>query len=888
MAETYFISYTGRDEEWAKWIAGVLEERGQTVLIQAWDIRAGDNFVSKMNEFVKKCDVCIPVLSQAYLESEFCEEEWTNIYAMAVKGKNKRMIPVRITDVIPDGLFHATVYVDLFHAINAHDEKTAEQLLVEGVSVEKSLRQKPAFPTASAIPRAMFPGTLPSNNLPERNPHFSGREGPLNEIHTQFQSGGAGCIKQTITGLGGVGKTQTATEYAWRFISEYKDAVWLVNAETEIAAFNDCLSFAKAAGLIPENMDETQELTPKQLASYLKSWFASHNSWLFIFDNVENNKVIAPYISGVQTGHLLITTRNRELKQGKSVDIELFTPDEAMQFMRDRLCENINLIDSEPVLTSLVERMNCFPLALEQAGAYIESTNRSCSDYLALLDKRGKLKTLAARQSSPTNYHLAVTETLSLSFDKLGESARQLFNLCTYMSPDEIPLAFFWRQLERLPKPLQEDFGDDFEQDEIIAELLNYSLVKRDGDYLSMHRLIQEIGRDQINDSELDWLGICADAMIEDLREIANYSNYAQREQFARIAGHGAAIAEHAGERYRNDADEADRTVWLYHFIGVGSEALARYDQALMWYQKALMIREETLGKEHLSTAATYNIIAYVCTYQGDYPKALEWNQKALAIHEKVLGREHLTTAATYNDVALVYSHLGDYPRALEWGRKAIEIKEKELGTEHLSTAASYNDVALVCGSQGDYPRALEWFLKASAVFEKELGMEHPYTATTYNNIAYVCSHQGDYTEALEWGLKALAIREKVLGAEHPDTATTYNNIAFIYSHQGNYDQALEWHWKALAIREKVLGKEHRDIAVTYSDVAFIYDSQGDYPKALEWYEKSYRILLYELGNFHPNTKTVKRDMEAAYRSANLDEPFEIWLEKKYGFIAVL
>jgi len=878
MAKTYFISYTGQDKECALWIAGVLEEQHQTVRIQAWDIRPGDNFISKMHDYIKECDVCIPVLSQAYLESDFCEAEWTNFYAMAAKRKEKRMIPVRVTNVIPDGLFQALVYIDLY---NIHDDKERKLRLL--ADLEEASRQIPSFPIAYLKPRALFHGSLLPNNLPDRNLYFSGREGQLNELYTHFQSGGAGCKKQTITGLGGVGKTQTATEYAWRFISNYKDAVWLVNAETEITAFSDCLGFAKSVGLLSENMDETKELTLKQLADHLKSWFAVNNSWLFIFDNVEQSEVITPYTSGVQTGHILITTRNRELKQGKSVGTDLFTPDEAAQFMRARLRENADLLDNETALTALIERMNCFPLALEQAGAYMESTHRSSSDYLALLDKRGTLKTLAARQSMPTNYHLATIETLALSFDKLSESARQLLNLCTYMSPDRIPLAFFLRQLERLPNPLQEDFDDDFAQDELVVELLKYSLAKRDGDFLSIHRLVQEIGRDQVNDSGTDWLGICVDVATEDLQGMADYSSREKREQFERIVAHGAAIAGQAENTHFDDEIKKAQTSRLYYLLGKGCTELAWYEQALEWYKRDLAIREIVLGKEHEHTALTYSCVAGVHFRQGNYLMALEWYQRALAIYEKVLGREHPSTAAIYSGIAGVYGNQGDNLKAQEWNQKALAIREKVQGKEHPDTAILYNNIAENYRKQGNHTEALEWYQTALAIHEEVLGKEHPDTANTYHNIAAVYYDQDDYLKAQEWNQKALAIREKVLGMEHPDIANTYNSIAAVYYNQGDDSKALEFYQKALAIYEKVFSEENPDTAIIYNNIAGVYNSQRDYSKAFEWYEKSFRVLLHKLGDSHPNTKTIIRNLKTAYNNANHSEPFETWLERKLG-----
>lgn len=821
MAKTYFISYTGQDKEWANWIAAVLEEQGQTVLNPEWDIRAGDNFVSKMNEFIRKCDVCIPVLSQAYLESAYCTAEWTNIFAVVVKEKEKRMIPVRVSDVNPDGLFYATVYVDLYDEILAHDEKAAEKKLIEGVISDEASRDKPGFPTATATPptaqtatphttpRASFPGALPLNNLQERNPHFTGREEQLGAIRLQFRSGGAGCVKQTITGLGGIGKTQTAIEYAWRSIHDYKDTVWFVNAETELSAFSDCLGFAKAAGVAPEQPDGAGEPTPDKLASLLKAWFAAHNSWLFIFDNVERREVISPYLSNVQTGHILFTTRERELKQGKLVGVESFTHAEAARFMRDRLYDCIELVDDEAALVQLVMRMNNFPLALEQAAAYMARANRSCSDYIALLEKHGALKTLSAKMSRPSNYLLAVNETLSLSYEKLSGSARQLLNLCAYMYPDGIPLALFTRQIESLPMPLKEGLSDDFSQDEIIMELLNYSLVKRDGDYLSMHRFLQEVCREQACNDGTDWPNLCIDAIISDLPKESDYGSRANRDKFERIAAHASSAAGHICVERRDDADIREKAAWAYYLLGYGGTELTWYWQALEWYKQALELEIEIYGEQQQITARTLNDIGVVYSHTGEYEESLAWLTRAMSIREAVLGDEHPEYANSCNNIAYAYSSQGDYELALAWYNKTVGIQEKAPGPDDPALAKTYNNIGFTHSGRGEYPEALKCYLKALKIYANSSYRYRVEGSNVMINIGEVCEHLRDFTEALSWYLKALGIREDVLGSDHPKTVYTYISIAEVHHALRDYSSALEWLHKALAARERVLGSEH-------------------------------------------------------------------------------
>jgi len=140
--EIYFVSYTAKDEHIATWIARILEAHGQTVRLEAWDIRAGDNFFLKMHEFLLECDICVPVYSQEYFNSAFCMEEWSNALVVAIYEKRKRVIPVRIADVKPNGILSGRVYIDL-HSI--HDESEAKEKLLLGFGLKNSRDNKPLY-----------------------------------------------------------------------------------------------------------------------------------------------------------------------------------------------------------------------------------------------------------------------------------------------------------------------------------------------------------------------------------------------------------------------------------------------------------------------------------------------------------------------------------------------------------------------------------------------------------------------------------------------------------------------------------------------------------------------------------------------------------------------
>lgn len=152
----FFISYNKDDKMWAKWIAGTLEENGYTTLIQAWDFRPGNNFVLEMQHALKICKRSIVVLSQSYLDSDYCQPEWVAMFIKDPLGKKKSLIPVRISNIEPEGLLSGIIYIDLF---NVENEESAVKKLLYGVDIKENPRKKPVFPVGK--------GSLsyPGNNL---------------------------------------------------------------------------------------------------------------------------------------------------------------------------------------------------------------------------------------------------------------------------------------------------------------------------------------------------------------------------------------------------------------------------------------------------------------------------------------------------------------------------------------------------------------------------------------------------------------------------------------------------------------------------------------------------------------------------------------------------
>jgi hypothetical protein len=257
-----------------------------------YDSKPGGNFKKFMHKALIESDAVLCVVSEKYLQSENCIDEWTSADAL-----DKPFIPLRIEGVRPEGLLAPRVYINLF---GEKDSGLVREKMLDGL--EHALKDVPTRPTdaprfpggptrptteprfpggqakaaeAVAGPEPQFPGAMPSNNLPRQNPYFAGRKQQLNDIFKAFCAGGPVSVNQTISGLGGVGKTQTAIHYAYTRSDQYTDAIWFVNAETRASILTSYGEFLTTQGLAEQNSDEDA------IAARTKNWLSADGVKLF-------------------------------------------------------------------------------------------------------------------------------------------------------------------------------------------------------------------------------------------------------------------------------------------------------------------------------------------------------------------------------------------------------------------------------------------------------------------------------------------------------------------------------------------------------------------------------------------------------------------------------
>jgi hypothetical protein len=483
----FFVSYTQADRAWAEWIAWILEEDGRRVLIQAWDFVPGSNWIQSMQEGAARAERTIAVLSRAYLQSVFGGAEWQAAWAEDPTGAGRKLLPIRVEDCDRLGLLRRVVAVDVFGVDEAKARARLRGAVATALQGRGKPEEAPVFPgRGRAAPRqARFPGSMPTIwKVPARNPNFTGRDDALERMARVLRAGSTETV-HSVHGMGGVGKTSLAVEYAHAHASDY-DLVWLIAAEERTALPDQFAQLAARLGL------ETAA-DPEELRARLHDALRTVPGWLLIFDNADDVDSIAEWLPTVPLppgipGHVVVTTRRAGFTAlGDVLDLDVLDPASAVAMLNKRLP------DLDPHMgTRIAEALGRLPLALEQAAAYLDRTRVPPDRYLDLLTTRTSDMLPKGVVASRANVTLATLWDLSLQqVQEQDPAATQLLDICAYFAPEAIPEDLFTQHPDHLPAPLAEAAADDLAFNETVAVLVDYALVKRTASGLQLHRLVQ-------------------------------------------------------------------------------------------------------------------------------------------------------------------------------------------------------------------------------------------------------------------------------------------------------------------------------------------------------------------------------------------------------------
>jgi tetratricopeptide (TPR) repeat protein len=697
-----------------------------------------------------------------------------------------------------------------------------------------------------------------------RNPFFTGRDDVLSQLHHELQveSTVALAPPQGITGLGGIGKTQTALEYAYRYYAEY-DAVFWIDADSLQTLTTSFMDIAKVLRL-----SECNEQNQSIIVEAVLRWLRLHTRWLLVFDNIENLSAIEPFLPRAGPGHLLFTTRSLALRGiANHLEVRAMAPEIGALFLLRRAellstTDTLNMAHTadRKIAHKISQEVDGFPLALDQAGAYIKEAPCPLSDYLTLyLTRRQEM--LRTRGNTATHYPASVATTWFLSFEQVSPAATDLLNFCAFLAPSSIPEEVLIQGAQHLPPLLQSAVIHPLQLDQIIASLRNYSLIGRNADEtLNIHRLVQTVLRDDLSAEEAQRWKRRAVLAVNDASP--NVEDVTLRPACERWIAHALVCADWLEQEHMQHPEAAN----LLGVAGYYLDARARYQEAVPLLKKALILNKKIFGPEHPEFAIELNNLAALYKNLGQYTDAEPLYLQALAIDEQAFGADDPAIAIELNNLADLYSAQGKYAQAESFAKRALAIYEQTKGRMHHLTADSLHTLATIYKNWGQYREAELLYQRALAIREQYLGPTHPDTAHSLNNLAELFRLQGKYVQAEPLLKRAFSINEQVLGPEHPDTLNNLSNLAILYAEQGKYDEAEPLSLRVVVISEQALGPEHPDLAISLNNLALLYQDQGKCEAAEPLLKRALTINELLLGPDHANTASSLNNLAMLYR----------------------
>jgi tetratricopeptide (TPR) repeat protein len=629
-----------------------------------------------------------------------------------------------------------------------------------------------ALVKAAAKPRRQ-PGNLPLASLGDL---FKGREKALEELRAALASAkGGGVLVRALHGLGGVGKTRLAIEYAWEREADYS-ALLFVRAENPAAMNANLAALVGASALdLPEKEAREDEA---KIEAVLR-WLGANPTWLIILDNVDDPeavKAVAELMPRLKGGHVIVTARAANFPPTiRKLELDTLDEEPATQFLLERTADDRQLAkDDEAQARTLARELGGLALGLEQAGAHIATDHIGLARYLTLWNENRE-KALGWSDPTLTKSERTLATTRVTSVARLTPESHRLLDRLAMLAPDPIP-----DSLLDTPVPGE---AADYDVQKARAGLFAYSLIARtrgaDGQGFVIHRLVQDFARRAMSEvrrtealrAALGWVD---EALVGDPGDVRTWP------VLSPLAPHAIAVAQRADE-----ARITDSTGRVLSYLGLLSKAKARYDEAEPLLQRALVIDEARLGPNHSTVATRLNNLADLFHDTNRRAQSEPLFRRALKIDEASLGPNHSTVATRLNNLAVLLTNTNRFSEAEPLYRRALAINEGHLGPDHPTVATTLNNLGLLLTNIDRHDDAEPLLQRALLIDDARLGPNHPAVARDLNNLAGLLQQTNRLGAAEPLCRRALAIVEASMGLDHPNTATVRRKLAAIEAARG-------------------------------------------------------------------------------------------------------
>jgi len=725
--------------------------------------------------------------------------------------------------------------------------------------------------------------------IPQRNRNFTGRKDLLERLHAGIATQVTAVVPHALHGLGGVGKTQVAIEYAYRFRGEY-DLVWWISSDQPVLLRSSLAALAPYLGLPSATAIGIEDCASAVIATLERG--QPYAKWLLIFDNADKPEDLKELLPK-GPGHILITSRNHRWHEVDVVDtvaVDVFTRTESIEFLKKRVPALINDDDAD----RLAEELGDLPLALEQAGALQSETGMGIGEYLRRLKEQATLLLGEGRQSE---YPVSMTAAWSLSVSQLKEivpEAIVLLRCCAFFGPEPIPLDVFVpvsaqigaQPLKAVDPALRALLSNPVLLSRAINQLGRYALARIDdwSRTVQVHRLVQALLRDELALPERTairhqvHLLLAAAVITREPDENKNWDRYLELLAHAVPAQvthcHDPAVrvfcldlvrylyssgdyrtsrslVEELITEWESDphSDIRDTLTAKWH---LGNVVRALGEDTYELNHQTLNQMTEQLGAEDRVTLIQFNSYGADLRARGEFWDALNHDKDSLESHRRVFGESDRVTLRCMNNLAVDYGLVSDY-------EKARDLYVETLQLQHLpNSGVSPTEVLIVRAGLartvrlgGAYQDACYLGSDAVAFGRVNLRPDHPWTLRTAKDYSIAMRRAGMVDEALELARDTYAQELRIFGPSHPDTLAAAMNLANALRSTDQVDKGFGYAAETARRYPDLYGPDHPYNFGCSGNLALLLRVRGDVEAARRLDEISLAGFDARLGRDH-------------------------------------
>lgn len=668
-----------------------------------------------------------------------------------------------------------------------------------------------------------------------------------------------------ITGPGGIGKSALAAHWAATHRASL-DVAWWMRADAEVDL---------EAGL--EQLGTALQISAKHGYEELLSWLRKNTSWALILDNARGPELMTPLQGVLENGVVIVTSKNPNWRpHADPVQLGPLTESESLELLQSRA----GRVTGE--VTELAADLGGLPLALIQAGSFIQATGTSVPRYRQLLASRfGELMEVGTGDDHPAGVWATWHEAFAAARSE-NSLVGPLIQTLSFLAPDPVPALVFSGQghgHDHTPvDSVNELMADELRFAEVVAVARRYSLVEASADMLSMmHDVFQRIARDSLGETERDEyilaavsvvyhalpedatgyevhpaalillphalsaLGHAIDArlahpvLVRLIIEVGRFLQYLWALEDARsLLEFGMAVAEVLGE------PEPRATLILTALYADVLSKLGLYEQALPVADRATALAREQ-GDLHEEASALARR-GWLASEMGQLEEGSKYLEAALKLDGELHGENSTLYAAHLNNLGIIRERQGRLLESYELQKRALDISI-ELGEYGREAAVQLGNLAASAASLGRVREALHLATQALRRMEELFSSPNHDIALSRMKLGMAEMDLGRPEVAARIFLQARSELIGVLGTNvHPEVAALTHRLGLAYKRAGARTAALKEYEAALEMRLQLLGPDHPDVAETHNNFAVLYEDMRDKRRALEHYAKAAEI----------------------------------------------